>query len=201
MRRLRSQTGPFRIAGQGPAIFPNVGAVARLEDVRTHDAVERRDYVEFLDASCGYDPKAYFKMLSDLDCKALDFLNVRYLVTPLYAAPPPPKWKSLWNGPDGGLYENRDVMPRVFRPRSIRVVSRPSSRRLPEGADRAYGVPLRELLSGMDWNREAVVLRDRPGAFEPAGGGERGRGSVGLFRRRQLHLLPRARRNGRGVRS
>ena len=79
---LRSRTGVFRTAGAGPALFPNTNVFARTQDVRTHDPLERREYLEFLDESCGYPPDEYFRMLRRLDCGALDFLNARYLVAP-----------------------------------------------------------------------------------------------------------------------
>ncbi|HTR01949.1 MAG TPA: hypothetical protein VMN82_02045, partial [Thermoanaerobaculia bacterium] len=63
---LRAQPGPFRVAGRGPMLFPSTNVFAELEDVRTHDAVERHDYMRFLDATCGYPYDDYFKKLQNL---------------------------------------------------------------------------------------------------------------------------------------
>src|SRR5206468_9083585 len=46
---LRRQPAPFRVVGESAVMFPNYNVFAGVEDVRTHDPVERRDYVEFLD--------------------------------------------------------------------------------------------------------------------------------------------------------
>ncbi|MGE5275862.1 MAG: YfhO family protein [Acidobacteriota bacterium] len=165
---LRSRPRPFRIAGEGTILFPNVGVFAGLEDVRTHDPVERRDYVEFLDAACGYDPGAYFKRIADVDAPALDFLNVRYLVSPPKRTAPSAKWKPVYEGPDGTVFENTQVLPRVLAPARVRVVRRESRGLLPEPANRAYGQAYGNFLRGIEWRREAVVLDDGTRKFRPA---------------------------------
>lgn len=110
---LRRQPGPFRVLGEGPVIFPGTNAFAGVEDVRSHDPVERRDYVEWLDRACGYDPKAYFKHVTNVDCVALDFLNVKYLVATPGRATPGPRWRPVYSGTDGTVYENGSVRPRI----------------------------------------------------------------------------------------
>lgn len=110
---LRSQPGPFRVVGQGDSLFPNSNVFAGLEDVRTHDAVERRDYVQFLHSSCGYEPADYFKHIRDLNCRALDLLNTKYLVARPGRPAPGPKWKAVYSGTDGSVFENTSVAPRV----------------------------------------------------------------------------------------
>jgi Bacterial membrane protein YfhO len=167
---LRSRPRPFRIAGEGTALFPNVGVFAGLEDVRTHDPVERRDYIEFLDATCGYDPSAYFKRIADVNAPALDFLNVRYLVSFPGRAAPSGKWKPVYAGADGTVFENARPLPRIFSPKRVRTVSRIASGWLPESASRAYGMPYKELFRGLDWGDEAVVLEDGRGRFHSPGG-------------------------------
>jgi hypothetical protein len=152
---LRRRPGPFRFAGEGTALFPNVGVFAGLEDVRTHDPVERRDYVEFLNAACGYNPAAYFKELADIDAPALDFLNVRYLVSGPGRATPSEKWRPVYGGPDGTVFENTRALPRVFAPEAVRFV-------------RSGSAGPREL----DFRREAVVLDGPGGGFELASGAE-----------------------------
>src|SRR5262249_44098724 len=94
---LRSRPGSFRITGKGTNLFPNMNVFATVEDIRTHDAVERHDYLQFLDRTCGY-PYEYFKKLRNLDASALDFLNVRYLVTGPGDAAPGPRWKPAYSG-------------------------------------------------------------------------------------------------------
>ncbi len=167
---LRERPGPFRIVGEGAFLFPNVGIPAGVEDVRTHDPVERRDYVEFLDATCGYDPKAYFKQLLNVDAPALDALNVRYLVSAPGRPAPSEKWKPAYSGPDGTVFENTLALPPAWAPETVRVIRRAASGRRLEPAHRAYGMPYRELFAGLDWRRGAVALEDGRGDFHPTAG-------------------------------
>ena len=111
---LRAQPGAFRFVGEGATLFPNVGAVAGLEDVRVHDPVERREYVAFLDAAAGYPPAEYYKSLRNLDAPVLDRLNVRYFVAGPGRPPPSAKWMRVYAGVDGTVFENARTQPRVF---------------------------------------------------------------------------------------
>lgn len=119
VRFLQAQPRPFRVLGEGAELYPNTNVFAGVEDVRTHDAVERRDYVEFLNATCGYPPANYIKFVRDLDAPALDFLNVRYLVCRAGRGAPGQKWRPVYEGADGTVFENRHVLPRVFAPARI----------------------------------------------------------------------------------
>lgn len=111
---LGRQPGPFRVLGEGPVIFPGTNVFAGVEDVRTHDAVERRDYVEWLDRACGYESREYFKRVAKVDCAALDLLNVKYLVAAPGRPPPGPRWRLVYAGEDGTVFQNLHVRPRVF---------------------------------------------------------------------------------------
>jgi hypothetical protein len=110
---LGRQEKPFRVLGEGPVIYPSTNVFAGVEDVRIHDPIERRDYVEWLDRACGYDPAAFFKHVSNVDCAALDFLNVRYLVATPGRAAPGPRWRPVYSGADGTVFENGSVRPRI----------------------------------------------------------------------------------------
>lgn len=114
VRFLKTRPRPFRVAGEGATLFPNSNVFAGVEDVRTHDPVERREYVDFLNAACGYDPAGYFKTLRDVNAPALDFLNVRYLVSSPGRGSPGPKWKGVYSGADGTVFENSQAFSRVF---------------------------------------------------------------------------------------
>jgi hypothetical protein len=151
IRFLQSRPAPFRIAGEGRMFFPNLNLVAGIADVRTHDPAERRDYVEFLDATCGYDPSQYFKDLGDLDAPALDFLDARYLVSFPGRTAPSAKWTLAYSGPDGTVFESRRVLAPVTAPPRLRAVPAP---------------PSRAELSRLDFTREAL-LHDPGGALGP----------------------------------
>ena len=137
---------PFRTLGEGPVLYPSTHVFAGLEDIRVHDPVERRDYVELLDAACGYDPAAYFKHVANVDCAALDFLNVKFLVAGPGRGEPGPRWRRVYAGEDGTVFENVDVLPRAFAPGRLR--------QLPAGAG------LRDLVGSLSWRTEAVLVQD-----------------------------------------
>jgi hypothetical protein len=139
---LRTQAGLYRVVGEGAALYPNTNVFAGMEDIRTHDAVERSEYVDFLDRTCGYDPNPYFKHVADTNSPVLDFLNVRFLVTDATADRASERWKPVYSGPDGRVFENSRFLPRVFAPARIRF----------EG-DSASPVSL----PAEDWSRIATV--------------------------------------------
>ncbi|HEY6148439.1 MAG TPA: hypothetical protein VIZ69_12095, partial [Thermoanaerobaculia bacterium] len=111
---LRSRPGPFRVTGEGAVLFPNSNVFAGLEDIRTHDPVERKDYVDFLDRAAGYPPLEYFKRIGNFNAPALDLLNVRYLAGEPGWKAPGEKWKPVYDAPDGVVFENAAALPRVF---------------------------------------------------------------------------------------
>lgn len=155
VRFLQAQSGVFRVLGVDSALFPSTNVFAGVEEIRTHDAVERRDYVDFLDRTCGYDPKPYFKKIRDLEAPALDFLNVRFLVSGDPAHPEDPRWRRVYSGPDGAVLENTHVLPRVFSPRRIRVLSQSEAKSMPlpqDWAQEATIVQTRRISSGVELN-------------------------------------------------
>src|SRR5262249_4518113 len=131
IRFLRGRPGTFRVAGEGPMLFPNSNVFAGVEDIRTHDPVERLDYTRFLDATCGSPASDYFKWLRKLDAPVLDFLNVRYVVTMPRGAAPGPRWRQVYAGTDASVFENTRVLPRAFAPARIRLVEPPPARLAP----------------------------------------------------------------------
>ncbi len=168
---LRGQPAPFRVAGAGAALFPNTNVFAGVEDVRTHDPVERRDYVAFLDATAGYTPGDYFKRLGRLDSPVFDFLNVRYLVAEPGQAAPAPRWHPVYSGTDGTVFENTGVLPRAFVPDEVRFVARTPTREPLADANAAFGAAFRDVVGNTDWRKTAWVLADRNGG-EPGGHAE-----------------------------
>jgi hypothetical protein len=168
---LHRQPGAFRVAGKGYFLFPSTNVFARLEEVGTHDALERRDYMRFLDRTCGYPYDTYFKTLTNPDASALDFLNVRYVLAAAGSAAPGPRWREVYAGPDGTVFENGGVLARAFAPRRIRRVPAPPRGPWPVlEAARAFGPAFDEVTAATDWADAAWVLED--------GGGEIPNGAV-----------------------
>lgn len=159
IRFLRSRPLPYRIGGDSRALFPNTNVFVPAENIATHDPAERRDYVEFLDKTAGYPAFEYFKAIRDWNSPALDFLNVKYLVTPPGRPAPGQKWAPVYDGADGKVFENRNALPRLFAPGRIRLVPPAGyGRAAAVNAVRAFGNPLDELLRVGSLAAEAVVL-------------------------------------------
>ncbi len=169
VRFLRAQPSPFRVAGAGTALFPNTNVFAGVEDIRTHDALERRDYVAFLDATTGYPPGDYFKRLGRLDAPVLDLLNVRYLVVEKGGASPGGRWQKTYSGADGDVYENASVLPRAFVPGRVRLVATSAKGSEPlADANTAFGPAFEEIATNRDFRATAWILG--PGDGEAPGG-------------------------------
>ncbi len=167
LRFLHAQSGPFRVAGKGPVLFPSTNVFARLEDIRTHDAVERRDYMAFLDATCGYPYADYFKKLVNMDAPALDFLNVKYVLTEPGDRAPGPRFRAVYEGADGSVFQNLRVLPRAFVPARVRFSPPPRAELWPVmDAAKAFGGAFPEITATKDWRRTAWVLADGPGASD-----------------------------------
>ena len=155
---LRSRPGPFRVVGEGTVLFPNSSIFAGLEDIRTKDPVERLDYVEFLNATCGYPPADEFKQIRDINAAALDFLNVRYLLSPPGRASPAEKWSPVYGGADGTVFENRQAIPRVFAPATVSLLHSADRVRANANAMTLFGDALSGIAGMRDWRSRACVL-------------------------------------------
>lgn len=118
LRAAIPETEPFRVTGAGSALFPNSSAVYGYEDVRVHDPMANARYLELLEAVVDYDSWHYFAPWKRFDKRFVDFLNVRYVVTP-------PKWEMpdrfavVYDGHDGRIFENLAVLSRFYPIRNV----------------------------------------------------------------------------------
>ncbi|HEX2835127.1 MAG TPA: YfhO family protein [Thermoanaerobaculia bacterium] len=136
---------PFRVTAPGAPLFPNTGVMYGLEEVRAHDPMANARYLGFLALTAKYDPWNYHAMLPDPNAAVLDFLNVRYLVTdPNAEAPQRDRWKLVYDGPDGRIFENLRFLPRFFPVQNVIADFQPDS----------FAKRLKELT---DWRGTAVV--------------------------------------------
>jgi Bacterial membrane protein YfhO len=111
MLRIRGSQ-PYRMAGLDGAFFPNTQAVFGLEDARIHDPMATVRYARVLQAGMpSYDPLEYYPKFKEPDAPLLDTLNVKWLATDPGVALGG-KWKLLYDGKDGRIYENSNVKPR-----------------------------------------------------------------------------------------
>jgi len=131
---LKLQTKePYRIAGIGAPLFPNLNVPFGLADVRTHDPMANGRYMRLLRTTRNWDPNAYYEKWNDADSPLLDFLNARWILMEPAAgmvrgsgAPPAPtgapearttpntRFRLVYDGKDGRIFENVHAMPRFF---------------------------------------------------------------------------------------
>lgn len=111
---------PFRIVGGGPAFFPNLNGVYGYEDIRPHDPMANGRYIGLLRLMTTYDADDYFARWNDFDTRFLDYLNVRYVITP-WMGELPPKYALIYDGRDGRIFENPDALPRFYPVRNVVV--------------------------------------------------------------------------------
>ncbi len=114
---------PFRILGLDWMFLPNSAAQYGLEDVRGSDPMEWSDYVRFFRVAEAKDTSIDVKRIVDPNHVAIDFLNVRYLLT-YPNANLGGKWQRLYSGMDGELYENTGFTSRFFIPHLLRRVQK-----------------------------------------------------------------------------
>jgi hypothetical protein len=136
-RETLLDTGPFRVLGTGGMLYPNVGAMYGLEDVRVHDPMADARYVDFLTQLVAWDPKEYYAKWNDTATPVLDFLNVKYVAT--LGTLDDPRYQQLYAGRDGRLYANRNVLPRFYPVRNVLLGG--------------------ELRAHTDWRYTAIVSR------------------------------------------
>ncbi len=109
---------PYRIAGVGPALMPNVAAVYGLEDVRGYEAMILGDLWQTFPFWCV--PQGVLaNRVEDPTTPFLAFLNVRWVLT-APEAPVPEGWPVLAESDGLRLLENPRALPRVFVPRRTR---------------------------------------------------------------------------------
>jgi hypothetical protein len=116
---LKNVREPFRITGHGLAFLPGTSALYELEDVRGYQAMTFLRYRETYAIWCIHQP-VWFNRVDDLTRPFLSFLNVRYAIT-WDRDPPPAGWREAARQRGTLLFENTQVLPRVFIPHRVRI--------------------------------------------------------------------------------
>ena len=111
--RAHAPREPFRIAGLGWMLLPNAAAQYELEDVRGSDPMAFADYDRFLQRFTSAGTGSWVRLINDPNRPELDFLNVRFLLAEPDASPGG-RWRLLYRGVDGTLWENPAARPRFF---------------------------------------------------------------------------------------
>jgi len=112
---------PFRIVGFNADFFPNLSTMYGVEDIRAHDPMESARYVGMLALVGGYKTSDYFAMWPSTTTTLLDYLNVRYYVTGPGRELERPRFTMVYDGRDGRIFENHDVLPRFYATRNVAV--------------------------------------------------------------------------------
>jgi hypothetical protein len=111
---------PFRIVGNGPTLFPNSSAVYGYEDIRAHDPMANGRYINLLKVIINYDAANYFAEWNEWEKRIIDYLNVRYVITTWHGElPDPTHYRMVYDGDDGRIFENLDVLPRFYAVRNV----------------------------------------------------------------------------------
>jgi len=121
LKAAAPKNAPFRIAGYNADFFPNLSTMYGLEDIRAHDPMESARYVGMLALVAGYDTSNYFAMWPNTTTTLLDYLNVRYFVTGPGRELDRPRFTRVYDGADGRIFENHNVLPRFYATRNIQV--------------------------------------------------------------------------------
>ena len=110
---------PARFVGIDAALFPNSSVIYGLEDIRAHDPMANGKYLGLLRVLSGYTSEDYFGKWYDTETPLLDYLSVRYVVTDATMDLPEDRYRLVYTGDDGRIYENRRVLPRFYPARNV----------------------------------------------------------------------------------
>ncbi|MEO8378077.1 MAG: hypothetical protein ABI779_00290, partial [Acidobacteriota bacterium] len=112
LHRLAPHT-PYRVAGLEWMFLPNASAQYGLEDVRGSDPMAYARYTNLLAPIVRDEPAIDFDRIVAVQHRLFDLLNVRYLLTEP-GVEPGGRWRALYRGADGSLFENPSVLPRFY---------------------------------------------------------------------------------------
>jgi hypothetical protein len=119
LKAAQPKNRPFRIVGTGPMFFPNASAIFGFEDIRAHDPMANGNYLGVLRVVAEYDPSDYFAKWNDVNTRLVDYLNVKYILTAPRAELDPFRYALIYDGRDGRIFENADVLPRFYPVRNV----------------------------------------------------------------------------------
>jgi hypothetical protein len=111
--RAHAPQEPFRIVGHDWVFLPNASAQYGLEDIRGSDPMVSANYEGYLQRFTAREEGTDVRRVIDVDRQELDFLNVRFLLAEPDAAFAG-RWRLLYRGSDGSLFENTRAAPRFF---------------------------------------------------------------------------------------
>jgi hypothetical protein len=94
---------------------PNVGALYGLSDIAGYDGMTPRLLEQLVDVTSSVDLGGRpMSVTQPLSSQITDLLNLKYVLLPPATRSPAPKFRLVYDGPDGRIYENSNVFPRAF---------------------------------------------------------------------------------------
>ncbi len=118
---LQHQPKPFRFAALGWSFLPDTPSYYDIEDVKTTDPVQKKEFMKLLRGYLRIDPASPDLVIGDTAQPFFDFLNVRFIYVPSGAPAPSPAFVERYRGADGVIYENPRALPRYFFVKKYRV--------------------------------------------------------------------------------
>jgi hypothetical protein len=102
---------------------PNVGAVYGLSDIAGYDGMSSRLLEQLVDAtgSVGALGNGPLRFTDALTSQVTDLVNLKYVLLPPGVPSLGLKFQLVYDGPDGRIYQNRNVFARAFLVRRARV--------------------------------------------------------------------------------
>jgi hypothetical protein len=147
IRFLQQDHSIYRVCGTGLILYPNIGMVWGLQDMRGYDTVVPNRYMALMNRLEGHYQYHFHSLFTRADAPLLDLLNVKYLLTD---QEPGEKWELVYeNEGTVRVYRNRDVLPRAFVVYQAEIVGNPDE-------------SLERLLSEQFNFRERVILERPP---------------------------------------
>ncbi|MGB9776078.1 MAG: YfhO family protein [Anaerolineae bacterium] len=153
---LQQDHSIYRVCGTGLILYPNVGMIFGLQDVRGYDTVVPRRYMALMDRLDGYYQYYFHSLFTRADTPLLDLLNVKYLLTD---QEPDEKWELVYE--DEGpvrVYRNRNVLPRAFVVYQVEIAKN-SDESLERLVDEHFNFRERVILeqSPLNWDKPAQI--------------------------------------------
>ena len=160
---LQDNAGFDRVAGAGPALYPNAVQRYGLEDARGEDLPERERFGKLWTGLGGVFVQGFgLKVVPDLGSgrvpELLDLMSVRYLVDPGDTPAPPGLRVTAVDAPGQRVLENPDALPRAW----VAYAARPA-----EGAAEAIEQTLASSVPDLE-RRPVIEVGEQP---LPTGGG------------------------------
>lgn len=122
IQAMQNAPRPYRIAAAGWSFLPDTPGYYRLEDIKTTDVVQYREYSRLLHGFLRMHPGDFNQTIGDFTSPFLDYLGVRFIYVPADVAfSPEQSMQRVYSGPDGVVYRNHEAFPRYWLAPRFRV--------------------------------------------------------------------------------